>query len=281
MTQTVPAAASAEVSSGLPPSQVVCVLGMHRSGTSLVTKYAAAVGVSLGPDELLMAPHAVDNPTGYWEFDPIVAINERILEAFGGSWDDPPILREGWEHSPVLAGFRTEARHAIAELVGSGGVVGWKDPRTSFLLPFWSTVVPVTATLLVHRHPFQVAESLARRDGMDSERAAWLWSRYLIAAWRAHPNRAIVSYESALAEPEVMAVNIAGFLGLPTPEAETLELVRGFADPALNRSNGAQQDIGPRMTMALALHALLESQDFTTLDAVFGALHQEWTRSGR
>lgn len=46
------------------PDTIVCVIGMHRSGTSLVTRILNLLGVDLGPAEQLMAPYAVDNPKG-------------------------------------------------------------------------------------------------------------------------------------------------------------------------------------------------------------------------
>ena len=266
------------VSTGMPPSTVVCVLGMHRSGTSMVTRLAAAAGVRLGPDDLMMRAHEVDNPTGYWEYQGIVDINDRILEAYGGSWDDPPVFDEEWEHSPGLLGFRAEARELMAPLVACGDVIGWKDPRMSLLLPFWNTVIPITATLLVHRHPFAVAASLASRDGMDSEQAAALWSRYTVEGWRAHPNRAAIAYEYALADPEGATANIASFLDLGLVEASVEQELAGFVDPSLNRNGDERPEIGPAMTLALSLHAVMESQDFGTIDAIFGALHDEWLR---
>ena len=35
---------------------IVCILGMHRSGTSLVSRVLNVLGVYLGPEEHLMRP---------------------------------------------------------------------------------------------------------------------------------------------------------------------------------------------------------------------------------
>ena len=157
---------------GLPPRQVVCIIGMHRSGTSMVTRLVNAVGVELGAHQDLMDSHPIDNPTGYWEHQAVVDLNDRLLESFGGSWDEPPVLGDGWEESWDLQPMRDQAREILADLAGCGDAIGWKDPRMSLLLPFWNTVLPITATVMVHRHPFQVAASLARRDGIDVEHGA-------------------------------------------------------------------------------------------------------------
>ena len=59
---------------------MICVLGMHRSGTSLATRALHLLGVSLGPDEHLMRPRA-DNPLGFFEHQPLTDLNDEILLA--------------------------------------------------------------------------------------------------------------------------------------------------------------------------------------------------------
>ncbi len=55
----------------------------------------------------------------------------------------------------------------------------WKDPRTCVLLPFWSAVLEQRAAyVLVVRHPFEVSDSLARRNGCTPLLSLALWERY-------------------------------------------------------------------------------------------------------
>ena len=42
------------------------VVGMHRSGTSIVSRLLNLLGAHLGPEDDLMPPKP-DNPTGFWE----------------------------------------------------------------------------------------------------------------------------------------------------------------------------------------------------------------------
>ena len=65
-------------SSETPKPDIVCILGMHRSGTSLLARMLNLMGVSLGPEQFLMQP-TIDNPKGYWEHDEIVGLNNEIL----------------------------------------------------------------------------------------------------------------------------------------------------------------------------------------------------------
>jgi len=71
--------------------EIVCVLGMHRSGTSLITALLQSLGAHLGPPEHMMKPQP-DNPRGFYEHQLLNDIDEEILARLGGSWSEPPVL---------------------------------------------------------------------------------------------------------------------------------------------------------------------------------------------
>ena len=62
------------------------VVGMHRSGTSAVTKTINLLGAKL-PSHL-MPPHAEFNAAGYWESQEVADLNDQILATAGSCWDD-------------------------------------------------------------------------------------------------------------------------------------------------------------------------------------------------
>ena len=64
------------------------VLGMHRSGTSLLANLLGRLGASYGGP--LIQAH-VDNPGGYWEHAEIVSIHDDFLASRGRSWHDPSL----------------------------------------------------------------------------------------------------------------------------------------------------------------------------------------------
>jgi len=167
------------VASDIPTSSIkrpICVLGMHRSGTSMVTRMLYECGVHLGADEDLLPASADDNREGYWENKRFVEINDSILAAFGGTWDSPPDLPEHWTADPRLARLKEEARNLVCQL-SAHELWGWKDPRTCMTLPFWKEIVPEMTIVLCVRHPVEVAQSLAAREiGYASrEKALALW----------------------------------------------------------------------------------------------------------
>jgi hypothetical protein len=208
---------------------------MHRSGTSFAAHALQLLGVSLGDPDLLMAPGR-DNPSGYWENQPIKSLDDELLAELGGSWDQPPVLEPGWEHAPELDELRREAEAILTRSFGpadDAGVTAWKDPRLSLLLPFWQTVRPVSAAVLLVRHPSEVASSLAARNGIGAPQAAVLWLRYVLAALGHEPTPLVLrntDFTDALAST---VAALADHVGVDRPSAEVEATIAATFDPTL------------------------------------------------
>lgn len=179
------------------------VLGMHRSGTSAVTRVLNLLGVALGSQ--LMAP-GDDNPTGFWEHGEAVAIHEALLAALGMAWDDPRPLPPDWQHGAPAAA----ARAAIADLVRRefAGCRLWaiKDPRLCRFVPLWTQVLTERGieprALVVTRNPVEVAQSLSRRNALPDALGQLLWARYSLEA-EAHAAGLVhcrIGYDALLAD---------------------------------------------------------------------------------
>src|SRR5262245_19705691 len=134
----------------------IVITGPGRSGTSIVARALQACGLYLGEPEDLMQG-AASNPEGYWEHRDFVAINNDILNHFDAGWDLRPVSAQ-WD-DPVLAGHRARAAMLIDKLARHAPW-GWKDPRSSFSLPFWQALVPGLRAVMCLRHPDEVAASL-------------------------------------------------------------------------------------------------------------------------
>jgi hypothetical protein len=144
--------------SGADPGPVV-ILGMHRSGTTLLAELARGLGIELGRVTELQEPQ------------PVVAINDWILRRSGGSWEYPrpalgmlavPELRE-----EAQAQVHAVAARHLARLAAGPGPWGWKDPRTAFTLPLWEAEFPRMRLLVVRRHGFDAALSLHARAQVE------------------------------------------------------------------------------------------------------------------
>ena len=196
----------------------ICVAGMHRAGTSLVTRLLNLCGVYLGEARDLVPP-GPDNPEGFWENLNFVVVNDMLLEVLGGAWDDPPALPAGWERRPELEPYRL-AGLEVVDAFGERTDWGWKDPRNSLTLPFWRHLVPALRLLVCVRHPVEVARSLAARDRMSIAAGLDLWLTYysqLLAD--ASPTGAVVThYASYLENPDAELRRVLRLLELPASE---------------------------------------------------------------
>lgn len=194
-------------------SHVVCVLGMHRSGTSAVSRMLNLLGFDLGPDEELIPPQPA-NPRGFWEHRGLVALDEEILARFGGTWHEPPAFPPGWETSPALGDIEERARALLARDFTGRHPWSWKDPRACLTLPFWQTLMPPMRYVLTVRNPLDVARSLRARDGFPLDKGVALCLRHVVASLRhtAGQARLLVLYDDVVANPSAVAGSLARFV---------------------------------------------------------------------
>lgn len=146
----------------------ICVLGMHRSGTSCLTGLLEDAGVYLG-EVSKKNPH---NLKGNQENLRIMHLHNEVLEANGGGWDKPPRGSVSWSDAQ---------KAALGEILKSyDGHTRWafKDPRSLFALSAWQESVPELRYIGTFRHPGAVAQSLHRRGKMSPEQSFDLWLRY-------------------------------------------------------------------------------------------------------
>jgi hypothetical protein len=151
------------------PGRVICVLGMHRSGTSCLTGSLQQQGLFLGEHNT----EAPWNRKGNRENGRILNLHEDILEKSGGSWVMPPPAVE-WQ----LEHFET-ARKLLAEYQGYP-VWGFKDPRNLLTISGWRRLLPDLELVGIFRHPLKVAQSLKKRsnDWLDVDEGLALWKIY-------------------------------------------------------------------------------------------------------
>lgn len=205
------------------PHTAVCIAGMHRSGTSMITRLMHMCGVNLGPEGDLLVPTA-DNPEGYWESRSLMMINDQILAGFGGGWDFPPALDAGWTTRPDLMPLRHQARQLLRVFEGQQ-VWGWKDPRNSLTMPFWRELIPNITTLVCLRNPVEVAASLHSRGYASQYFAYDLWLQYnrAVLANTTPENRIVTHYESYFVDPAAELRRVTTALGMSVSDAAIAE----------------------------------------------------------
>src|SRR5271166_2804260 len=90
----------------------VLVVGLHRSGTSALAGALEAMGLFVGPPDALIGPHPT-NPDGHFELRAVADLNDEILAHFGGAWDWPPTLPDGWMEDPAVERLLVKARELV------------------------------------------------------------------------------------------------------------------------------------------------------------------------
>jgi len=207
---------TAKMNSG--QQRIVVVLGMHRSGTSAVTRGLQVMGVELG--NRLMPPVADNNPKGFWEDIDLNALNIDILNALRNDWRNLAPVSSADINLLRKEGLFLRAVELLRAKVGDAAVFGFKDPRMAKLLPFWKEVFRYcrfkVGYVMAVRHPLSVVKSLAKRDDIDAITGYLLWLGHVIStlSGTAETNRVFVDYDRLLASPEHELARVAGRLEL-------------------------------------------------------------------
>jgi hypothetical protein len=224
------------------------VLGMHRSGTSTVTRLLALAGAPLPRGAGRGRRVNPNNPEGFWEVPALSRCNEQVLRALDGHWSSPPPLPPGWPDDVRLDRVRQRADRLAHRYLDQRGIV-WKDPRLCLVLPFWAKYVSGDApVVLVLRNPLEVAASIRARDRIDERVGLALWEHYTRSAIALADGRPVlvVRYEQVLDDPVGVVADARDWLatvGLPTGPAATAAAAAEFAREALRRNRRDDDDV--------------------------------------
>jgi hypothetical protein len=159
-----------EVSKAVSP---IIILGMHRSGTSMVTGMLGELGLFIGANK--------DNND---ESNFFQRMNDWALKQAGGSWDNPEMIDDLLGNSSVrelvldyfrfslhsprrlfFLGWRNYLASQRLEIMTTPW--GWKDPRNTYTLPLWLDLFPEAKVIHIYRNGIDVAESLRVRWHKD------------------------------------------------------------------------------------------------------------------
>jgi len=156
-----------------PEQKCFIYLGMHRTGSSLIAKGLNSV-IDMGIEDLNKNE---GNPEGYYENWVFTKINDMVLIAAGGSWDNPPsdeAIMEVGKSQDVQVAMRT-----AVEKYSDGRILwGFKDPRTTLTIKLWLPHIKNPHFVCCTREPEKVAWSLNKRDGTPFDKCLSLCQIY-------------------------------------------------------------------------------------------------------
>lgn len=225
------------------------MLGVHRSGTSLLAASLRALGCALG-DFPLVANE--ENPKGYFEHPGILAFNDRLFESLGASWDNWGFFAGDIDFgSDAFAQARSEANALLNKCFGGLGVWAVKDPRMTHLLPFWEATFAEygieTRRVLIIRDPAEIIESQLQRYKRSPKFFYALTDASAIAAWWVvimlgvvktlkDDNTFLVSHADLYDKTMDTMQACARFLDIPTDREALQRFADDFVEPGLRRS---------------------------------------------
>ena len=223
--------------------ELLLVCGMHRSGTSVVTRCLELFGYSLG--ESLMEP-GEDNPTGFFEDLDVVRLNDDLLLRNGSAWDAPVFT----EHEALVWSRQqlAEAADVLKEKLASAPKLAIKDPRVCLTLPFWRAVathldVPIRLCL-IYRNPLDIAASIERRNQLPAQESLALtqlyWSELLK---HTEASEVVIDYANFIADPGKALEEMAAWLQTPPDASLVNDFLEQFLDDSLQHHTHSWSDL--------------------------------------
>jgi len=147
----------------------VIVIGMHRSGTGLITQLLEGAGLFTG-----------QRKQGDFEAIFFLKLNQWMLHQSGSEWDTP-LNNHFLLENPAASALTDDYLHfmlSTPQVINYMGLPnylryrspenfdrpwGWKDPRNTFTLPIWMDLFPNAKVIHIYRHGLDVAQSIMVR----------------------------------------------------------------------------------------------------------------------
>ena len=202
-------------------SHPIIVLGVERSGTSVVAEMLHKWGAYAGPSEKL---HKADAhaPRGYWEYLPLWDLLAELGEFdAGATWWDSDFQQHMKEKAadPV---YREKATKLMAEM-HKGAPWFWKDPALSHFLPFWKQVWGKAIYIITVRNPLDTAVSWQKFIMPSNVKAHVSFIVMNLLRWQhmmtlilkhteGAQHRLFLGYEDIIRSPRIQAEKLTGFL---------------------------------------------------------------------
>lgn len=224
--------------------QPVIVLGMHRSGTSMLVGLLRDLGLHIGANTPRNNESKLFRRLNIW-----------LVGQGGGHWDNPagvekllslPALRHATDQLLVDVLSSIRARDFLGwkgwlqyrSLFELDRPWGWKDPVNTYTLPFWLDLFPDAKVIHIYRNGVDISYSMHKRTHQVFRERYAKWNRrrvyYHFKPWR----RRFTSIHTWKLEDcfqlwqDYLAKSKAQVDALPADRTFTLQYEQFLADPA-------------------------------------------------
>ena len=233
--------------SGLLPTRMTVVLGMHRSGTSALSGMLAQAGLN-APNDALGATD--NNKRGYWESESLVTLSDQFLLSENSHWSQLHEWSATWCAGSQAQSWSEAYLQQMSRVFDCSQHVLLKDPRLCILFESLGSylVQPFIQVdfLLMIRSPVEVVASLVKAEGIAIKTALDLWIGSVLRSEcmsRQHPRR-LVHYDQLIRDPVSVLESCCSMWGLSHSEMNSSSAL-GFIDPSLQnqKKNDSRRQI--------------------------------------
>jgi len=232
---------------------VILILGMHRSGTSALTRVVSLMGAAL-PKSLLGKNDS--NLRGHWESEKLIAGHDAFLAQCGSDWKDWRRLALGRKRS-MRSQRAMESFQDLLDSEFSQTEPVWlvKEPRICRFSQLYLEALKEGGaevhSVIVVRSPLEIAASLQARDSINKIDALYLWLTHMLEAELATRNsaRSFVSYDTLIKAPLQVAKKLQSEMLFTLPY--TVDDVKGQIQDYINHPlrrilKRSKKQCGPR-----------------------------------
>ncbi len=248
---------------GAVTRDALAVLGMHRSGTSALSRVLNLAGAFL-PERVKPAKLGI-NPKGFWEPEAVLDLDERMLASLGGAWDNPRFTLPS--AGALVDDFVADVGEVLATEFERRPLIAFKDPRLCLLAPLWDRALRVHGYrphyVVPVRDPLAVARSLHARGGISVADGLALWADYMerVEAFTDGNADAVhIRYDELLHDWRGVVRRIAAILDVPLDVEANAAAIDAFLEADLRHQQGDDAELDRLLapaaaTRVRALHA--------------------------
>lgn len=261
------------------------VLGMHRSGTSVLSGLlVSGLGYNVGKP---LIGAAFDNEKGFFELLPAVLQSDIFMRKQYVHWSSGVVNYDVDKALKMKEANELEFKEGEAALKFLNNPLStpwlWKDPRLCITIKTWLPLLKTEpAIVFTYRHPLEVAMSLEKRqDNIDLEHGLRIWIAYNMRGIQNMKGlcQVLSSNEAILANPLKEVHRIADELTskchVPAPPNKlTQQLVDSFVDPKLQHNKKKREAELTKHEILVTRGDSCEIRDYDSKNEV-GSMHRE------